>query len=351
MITASFVIIVVFIVVIIIVLSLLTHFHYHHNYHSHHHHYHHSHHHYHHSHHHYHHSHRPQIIVIIILLIFSGLFSGLNLGLMSLDQTELNIMIASGTETEKKYARTIKPLRKRGNYLLCSILLGNVLVNNCLTILLDDLTGSGWTAIVGATLAIVICGEIIPQAVCSRYGLAVGAKTIWFTKFFMLATFPLSLPISLVLDCILGEEINYVYNRDRLRELLKLTEKDIGLQSDEFNIITGALEMSKKTVADIMTKIENVFMIEYNGVLDFDTMTKIMESGYTRIPVYENDRSNIVALLNTKDLAFVDPDDQIPLNTVTKFYNHPVHFVFDDVKLDVILQDFKKGQLLAEGGG
>ena len=110
-----------------------------------------------------------QIIVVVILLIFSGLFSGLNLGLMSLDQTELNIMIASGTAREKQYAKTIMPLRKRGNFLLCTILLGNVLVNNCLTILLDDLTGSGWMAIVGATLAIVIFGEILPQAICSRF--------------------------------------------------------------------------------------------------------------------------------------------------------------------------------------
>lgn len=68
-----------------------------------------------------------------------------------------------------------------------------------------------------------------PQAFCSRYGLAVGARTAWFTRFFMLVTFPLSYPISRVLDCALGEEIGYVYNRDRLRELLRLTEKEMDL--------------------------------------------------------------------------------------------------------------------------
>ena len=57
------------------------------------------------------------------------------------------------------------PIRGMGNFLLCSILLGNVLVNNTLTIILDTLTGGGGiVAVIGATLSIVIFGEIIPQA-------------------------------------------------------------------------------------------------------------------------------------------------------------------------------------------
>lgn len=74
----------------------------------------------------------------------------------------------------------------------------------------------------GSTIAIVIFGEIVPQAICSRHGLAVGARTVWVTKLFMGLTFPMSYPISLLLDRLLGKEIGNVYNRERLKELIKV---------------------------------------------------------------------------------------------------------------------------------
>lgn len=289
-----------------------------------------------------------QVILISCLLVLSGMFSGLNLGLMALDPMELRIVQSCGTDKEKKYARKIEPIRSKGNYLLCSLLLGNVLVNTTLTILLDDLIGSGLGAVVASTIGIVIFGEIVPQALCSRHGLAVGANTIMVTKFFMLLTFPLSFPVSKLLDYLLGQEIGTVYNREKLVEMLKVTEPYNDLDKEELNMIQGALELRTKTVEDVMTPLANCFLIQADAVLDFNTMSEIMESGYTRIPVYDEERSNIVDILYVKDLAFVDPDDCTNLKTITKFYNHPVHFVFHDTKLDAMLEEFKKGQCSCE---
>ncbi|XP_059803039.1 metal transporter CNNM2-like isoform X1 [Hemitrygon akajei] len=285
-----------------------------------------------------------QVIFISVLLCLSGMFSGLNLGLMALDPMELRIVQNCGTDKEKNYAKRIEPVRRQGNYLLCSLLLGNVLVNTTLTILLDDIAGSGVVAVAVSTVGIVIFGEIVPQAICSRHGLAVGANTIALTKFFMLLTFPASYPVSRLLDVILGQEIGTVYNREKLLEMLRVTDPYNDLVKEELNIIQGALELRTKTVEDVMTPLRDCFMIACEAILDFNTMSEIMESGYTRIPVYEGERSNIVDLLFVKDLAFVDPDDCTPLKTITKFYNHPLHFVFNDTKLDAMLEEFKKGK-------
>nr|CAH8852610.1 unnamed protein product [Trichobilharzia regenti] len=285
-----------------------------------------------------------QIILIILLFFLSGLFSGLNLGLMSLDKTELKIIESAGSHKEKGYAKAIRPVREKGNLLLCTLLLGNVLVNTSLTILMDDLTGSGLFAVIASTIGITLFGEIMPQAVCSRHGLAIGAKTLWLTKLFMLLTFPIAFPVSYILDKILGEEIGQVYSREKLGVLIREQALAGTVATDEMNIITGALALTTKTVADVMTPLSDAFMLSYSAILDFHTMNEIFSHGYTRIPVYENDRQNIRAVLNVKDLAFINTDDKVPVSTVCDFYNRSIIIVLDSTNLEVMLKEFRQGR-------
>lgn len=172
-----------------------------------------------------------RIVLFVILLSLSGLFSGLNLGLMSLDLSELEILKRIGTPSEQSYAAKIYPLRKRGNFLLCTILLGNVLVNSVSTLILGDML-SGVYAAFGSTILIVIFGEIIPQAACSKHGLAVGAYTRYIMYLFMILTCPLSFPLSIVLDKVLGQEITATYSREKIREVMNVVE---GLDDKEKN--------------------------------------------------------------------------------------------------------------------
>jgi metal transporter CNNM len=149
--------------------------------------------------------------------MLSGIFSGLNLGLLGLDVKNLELLTKGpfnneDEETDAKYATAILPLRKRGNLLLCTILLGNVTVNSALSILMTDLT-SGLMGLLVSTAIIVIFGEIVPQAVCSRYALIVGAHTTYLVWFFVFLTFPISFPISAILDKVLGEEVGNILSK------------------------------------------------------------------------------------------------------------------------------------------
>jgi metal transporter CNNM len=141
-----------------------------------------------------------------------------------------------------------------------------------------------------------------------------------------------------------------------------VTKDHNDLDKDEVNIISGVLEMRKKNVGDIMTPIDDAYMLSIDSILDFETVSKIMNSGedfwkdfeevlvylktftgYSRIPVYEGERQNILSLLYIKDLAFIDTDDNTPLRMLCEFYQNPCHFVFDDTTLDVMFKQFKEG--------
>ena len=104
---------------------------------------------------------------IVLLSCFSALFSGLTLGLLSLDKIGLKIVMSGGDEHLAALAATIAPVRENGNLLLCTLLLGNVAVNAYLSILMAEIT-SGLAGFLISTAVIVIFGEIIPQASCSR---------------------------------------------------------------------------------------------------------------------------------------------------------------------------------------
>ncbi|XP_053548518.1 metal transporter CNNM1 [Bombina bombina] len=297
-------------------------------------------------------------LVSLLLIGMSALFSGLRLSLLSLDPVELRVLQNSGSPAEKEHARRVQSVRSRGSYLLCTLLLGNALANAslagwlCLSLPATSQSSSApstvssfWLPVLVCTVCVFLGGEVAPYSVCSRHGLAIASRTVWLTRLLMAVTFPVSFPLSRLLDWALRQEISTFYTREKLLEMLRAADPYNDLVKEELNIIQGALELRTKAVEDVLTPLGDCFMLRSDAVLDFSTMSEILRSGYTRIPVYEGEhRANIVDILFVKDLAFVDPDDCTPLQTVTRFYHRPLHCVFNDTRLDAVLEEFKKGK-------
>ena len=287
-------------------------------------------------------------VLVPVFLLLSAVFSGLSLTLLSLTRAELKVLRNQGKSEEKRYSKAVAPLRKRGNMLFCGLLLMNTLANVMVAVLLYELIQL--YSILAATLLIVFLGEIVPQTICSKYGLAFGNKMSWLTDIFFVLTLPFSYPVGKVMDLVLDDEVPAVYNRDRFQEMLPKPGKpaDTGLmstnQTNTDDIKTFML--SNRTVGDVMVKLDDAYMEEYDSILTSEKVSDILKMGYTRIPVYEKERSNVVALLHVRDLTLIDPKDCLTLKAVCKFYNRPVNFVFEDTKLTVMLEEFKKGEFL-----
>ncbi|KAG2186983.1 hypothetical protein INT44_003211 [Umbelopsis vinacea] len=245
---------------------------------------------------------------------------------MSLDETNLAILSNSGTDIQRKRAKRIVPIRKNGHLLLTTLLLTNTVINETLPVLFDSIFGGGFIAVIASTVLLVIFSEIIPQAVCSRHGLAIGSFFAWPVRILIYALFIVAWPIAKVLDLLLGSQHGVLYRSAELKELIALhattQEKGGDLQTDAVTILQGALDLQEKSVVHAMTHIKDVFMLSINTTLDRKTMTRIMKSGHSRIPIFDGpadqplDQRNFLGVLLVKSLILLDPDDNTPLKDV-----------------------------------
>uniref|UniRef100_A0A8D0H9S9 Metal transporter n=1 Tax=Sphenodon punctatus TaxID=8508 RepID=A0A8D0H9S9_SPHPU len=293
-----------------------------------------------------------------LLLALSALLGGLRLALLSLDPAELRALAQSGSSAaEREQARRVAALRARGrdSDLLCALLLGQAGANAALAAwLCACLPGSGgsgsaalpWAPVLLAAAAVFLGGELLPYSAASRHGLPLAARTLGLSRLLLAGAGPLCYPLGRLLDWALrGRGLSSFSPRERLLETLRAAEGAAGGADRELAMVQGALELRTKAVAEILTPLADCFLLRADALLDFATVSEILRSGYTRIPVYEGEaRGNIVDLLFVKDLAFVDPDDCTPLRTVTRFYRRPLHRVFHDTRLDTLLEEFKKGK-------
>ncbi|VDM52798.1 unnamed protein product [Angiostrongylus costaricensis] len=104
------------------------------------------------------------------------------------------------------------------------------------------------------------------------------------------------------------------------------------------------MEFTNKVARDVMTRIEDVFMLSENEILDTTTMTEIVHRGYTRIPVYEDgDRNKVKSLLLVKDLALIDKKNNIPVKSVAEFNERQLRIIREDMPLPELLDEFKEG--------
>jgi len=261
------------------------------------------------------------IIVSIGLVLAGGVFAGLTLGLMGLDELHLRVLATSSDNLiEKENAKKVLKLMHKGrHWVLVVLLLGNVIVNESLPIFLDSAIGGGFPAVAISTTAIVIFGEIIPQAVSVRYGLAIGARCAPFVLVLMYIFAPIAWPIAKLLDLLLGTNETHTYKKAELKSFLQFHRTgEEPLRDDEISILNGVLELNGKKVEQIMTPMKDVVTLSADTVLDAAMVDKILLSGYSRFPVHEpGNPEAFIGLLLIKKLLFYDPSKALPVSAFT----------------------------------
>jgi metal transporter CNNM len=274
------------------------------------------------------------VIVSLFLLAIASLFSGLTLGYFSLSLSELRRKMELGDER----AAIVYPLRTKGNQLLTTLIITNTLANAVLSVYLGNVL-NGILAVTVSTILITIFAEILPQAIISRSALRFGATAAPFVGLLMTLFWPISYPLSRILNRALGDELPAVYSKD---ELVKIVEEhshsdESDVEADELTIVENALSFGDRTIEEVMTPRSVVVAVEEGAVLSPELLNELHDSGHSRFPVYSVDFDHVVGILFWRDMHNVR--DKIRAGEAAE---GDVYFVNELEKLDHVLNAFMK---------
>ena len=250
------------------------------------------------------------IAVILALLFLSAFFSGSETALTAASQARLHQLSLRGN----RRAGTVLRLRRRNDTLIGTILIGNNITNiaasalatSVLISLFDD-AGVAYSMI-GMTILVVIFAEVLPKTFAinnaDRSALAVGPAIRVFVWLFQ----PLSIAIRFIVNVLLKiigvKGLTSFAQHEREEELRGLIELHTGPGpdvSEERAMLRSILDLGEVTVEEIMTHRRNVSMINADLPLD-EILDELLESPFTRLPLYRGDPDEIIGILHGKAL-------------------------------------------------
>lgn len=185
---------------------------------------------------------------IVFCLSQSAMFSGLNLALFGISRLRLEVEATTGN----KAAKRILTLRQDANFLLTTILWGNVGINVLLTLLSNSVL-AGVSAFLFSTIFITFFGEITPQAYFSRNALQTGSLLAPLLRVYQVLLYPVAKPSALVLDWVLGKE-GMQYFRER--DIRTLIQKHIDADESDIDRLEGVGAMNFLALDDLMVSQE-----------------------------------------------------------------------------------------------
>jgi metal transporter CNNM len=256
-------------------------------------------------------------LLSVFLVLFGGLMSGLTVGLMSIDELELEMKLASGTAAEKRQAQRVLPVVSRHHFLLVTLLLANSAAMEALPIFLDYMF-STVIAIILSVSFVLTFGEIIPQALCTGPNqLKIAAKLVPLVLTVEFLFFPISYPLSKLLDRCFGDHDTPRMNRDELKTLVSIHGSDTGgLDPQQVKFIHGAIDVKTELVEQHMIPMDRVFSLSEETKLNRSTIKEVVRRGYSRVPVYcGSDQNALMGILLVKKLLDVEPNEDLTIGS------------------------------------
>jgi putative hemolysin len=289
----------------------------------------------------------------VVLIILSGLFSASETALTAFKSMDLEEI----ENTNPKTAKLLKKWLTKPNEILTAILLGNNIVNilasSIATVVTLQIMGSKSgnavaVATISMTVVVLIFGEITPKIVAKTYskkisGIVIGP--IYVLSIIALPIIKLLMFITKIISRMMGVDIkheNLMITEEEIKSYINVGEAEGIIEEEEREMIHSIIEFGDTTAKEVMTPRTSIFMLDAESTID-EVWDDIIQSGYSRIPVYGEDLDEILGILYVKDLMILAKKGttDIPIKNVLR----EAYFVPDTKSIVEILNEFRSKQV------
>ncbi|MBL0715742.1 MAG: HlyC/CorC family transporter [Desulfosarcina sp.] len=278
-----------------------------------------------------------EIITLVILLLLSGFFSSAETALFSISKTKARHLAKSD-----RVGRLINTMKDDPHRLLSTILIGNNVVNVGASALATSLAISMFPGhAVGIatgvmTFLILVFGEVFPKSIATRNNVFIARLTIYPVYWLSIVFYPLLVFLNFIPRITGKIKKSPHVTEEELMTIVEAVEEEGQIKEEEKEFIHNIFEFDDTAASEIMTPRGDMFVIEADLK---PSLSDILESGYTRVPVIEGDIDHVIGILNIKDLfRYTISDSTEDVRQIMR----PPYFVPENKKLDSLLHQFKK---------
>lgn len=285
------------------------------------------------------------VAIIALLVVFSGYFSATETAFTSLNKIRMKHMASSGN----KRAKLVLHLEENYDNLLTTILIGNNIVNitmsSIATVMFVNLLGDLYgptvsTAVI--TVVVLIFGEISPKSIAKEKAESFSMFSAPIMRVLMLLLKPLNILFSKwkqLMTKLFKIENEHTITDDELITIVEEAETEGSLDVERSELIQNAIEFNELEAYDVLTPRVDVEAIEIDE--DKEEVGRIFrETGFSRLPVYEENMDKILGVLNQKDFHnFV-----VGQNKEISDYVTPVVFTPGSIKIATLLKRMQKAK-------
>lgn len=292
---------------------------------------------------------------IVLCVTQSAMFSGLNLAFFGVSRLQLEVE----AETNIRAERVLR-MRQDSNFLLTTILWGNVSINVMLTLLSNSVL-TGVLAFLFSTFVITFLGEIFPQAYFSRHALKMASLLYPVLRMYQFILYPVAKPAALILDAWLGKESVELFREQVIKDILmkhvEAHDSDVGdvegigalnfLEIDDLEALEEGALVDPSSVLRLPTDIDLPRLPLHNQTTDDPFLQKIHASGKKWV-VLADLKGTPQLLLDADEFLRASLLDKAPINPY-KFSHRPIILTNPKTKLGTVLRLLRQSKTVKKG--